>query len=371
MKKLLLILLALTCLQLTSQVDFGDPELDENILNSKPYKRMLNYSANRNTTDKNSEWSKWEAWQAAKKFDNKAVLDESWINYGPDTVSGRIISIAFHPSDPQTMLVGASSGGLWRTTDYGTSWEVLTDHYFTMGIGAVVYNPLNPNSILIASGEGYSFGGEFTAGYGAMITYDGGSTWENTSIVATLSASFAGMDIHWNPNDTSKVCIASSFGMYFSTDGGFTYEYVLDRMGGRLAVDPLDPDRLYFTARYYNATYPGGLYISTSSGATWTLVSNNGLPSPDAFGYASIAIHPTYNNIVYFYGDLDKHGLPLLSSTLSVYLSGLVCQYHTGLTCRYQSTFRWWMPPVDQYRWWNQLGGNGCESGRHSLCRSP
>jgi len=262
MNKLILAILILACMQLTAQVDFGDPELDENLLKSKPFKRMLNYAANRKTTDKNSEWSKWKAWQKAIKSANKSIMDEPWKNHGPDTVSGRIISVAFHPWDPQTMLVGASSGGLWRTTDYGSSWEVLTDQYFTMGIGAVAYNPLNPNSILIATGEGYSFVGEFTAGYGVMISFDGGSSWENTSISATLDQSFAGMDIHWNPNDTSKVCISSSFGMYFSSDGGLTYDYVLERMGGRMMPDPLDPDRLYFTARYYNDPHPGGLYIS-------------------------------------------------------------------------------------------------------------
>jgi len=114
MKKLILALLTLIYFQTSAQVDFGEPELDENILNSKPYKRMINYSANRNTTNNNSEWSKWEAWHTAKKHDNKSVLDEPWINYGPDTVSGRIISIAFHPWDTNTMMVGSSSGGLWN-----------------------------------------------------------------------------------------------------------------------------------------------------------------------------------------------------------------------------------------------------------------
>lgn len=299
MKKILAFPLALLFLQLTAQVDFGEPEIDDNIIQSKPYKRHIDYAAKRKTDDLNPDWIRWEAWQKAKGFSNKAIQDEVWENHGPDTVSGRIISIAFHPWDAETMLVGSASGGLWRTTNYGESWEILTDNYFTMGIGAVAYNPLNPNSILIATGEGYSFGGEFTSGYGVMISHDGGSTWNNTSITASLDQSFAGMDIHWNYMDTTKVCIASSFGMYYSSDGGLHYEYVLDRLGGRMMADPDDPYRLYFTARYYNATYPGGLYISDNSGETWILQTGTGLPSPDAFGYASIAIHPIYNNIIF------------------------------------------------------------------------
>ncbi|PLX12636.1 MAG: hypothetical protein C0598_05625, partial [Marinilabiliales bacterium] len=72
----------------------------------------------------------------------------------------------------------------------------------------VAYNPQNPNSILIATGEGYSFGNEFTSGYGVMISHDGGYSWDTTSIRASLSQSFAGMDIHWNSVDTNKVCVA-------------------------------------------------------------------------------------------------------------------------------------------------------------------
>jgi len=286
-------------MQASAQVDFGEPELDANILNTKQYQRILDYSASRKTNGTNGDRAKWEAWQLANKTFKKSANIEPWQNYGPDTVSGRIISIAFHPFDTNTMLVGSASGGLWRTTDYGNNWEVLTDDNFTMGIGAVAYNPQNPNSILIATGEGYAFGNEFTAGYGVMISHDAGYSWDTTSITTSLYQSFAGMDIHWNSVDTNKVCIASSFGMYYSSDGGKNYTYVLDRIGGRLMTDPSDPNRLYFTARYYNATYPGGLYISTNSGASWTFGSNNGLPPPDEFGYASISIHPTYNHIIY------------------------------------------------------------------------
>ncbi|MGB1104366.1 MAG: T9SS type A sorting domain-containing protein [Crocinitomicaceae bacterium] len=167
-----------------------------------------------------------------------------------------------------------------------------------MGIGAVKYNPQNPNSILIATGEGYCFDGEFTQGFGVYITYDGGETWNETMIVAEFDQLFAGMDIYWNPVDTNKVAIASSFGNYFSNDGGINYSYALDRIGGRMIADPSNPNRLYFTARYYTADYPGGLYISEDSGQSWEL-SGDGLPIPAEFGYTSISIHETYPNLVY------------------------------------------------------------------------
>lgn len=280
-----------------TQPDFGEPELDSALLNSKQYKRVKDFSQRRATEGLSGEWLKRQAWEDVLANQTKSSMTP-WENHGPDAISGRIISIDFHPSDPNTFLVGSASGGLWKTTDYGTSWECLTDAYFTMGVGAVAYNPQNPQSILIATGEGYGFGSEFTQGFGVYISHDGGDNWSPTAIVATYEQFFAGMDIVWHPSDTTIVNVSSSFGNYHSTDGGINYTYTLDRMGGRMMPDPLNPNRLYFTARYYNDTYPGGFYLSTDAGANWSL-TGAGLPIPYEFGYTGMFIHPVYNQIIY------------------------------------------------------------------------
>jgi len=297
MKWLALALYTLAWFNAIGQTISGEPHLDENYLKSKQFKRLNDYLQKRKS-DSNRSLAKWEAWQTASSVKSQKAMDP-WQNFGPDTISGRIISIAFHPTDSNTFLVGAASGGLWRTTDYGLSWNCLTDDYFTMGVGAVVYNPQNPNSILIATGEAYGFGNEFTSGFGVFISYDSGITWNTTSLTADLSQSFASTDIYWNPTDTSKVCIGTSYAVAFSNDGGLNYDFVLDRIGGRMVPDPQNPNRLYFAARYYNTTYPGGLYISENSGESWGFAPNTGLPPVNEFGFASIAIHPTYNHLVY------------------------------------------------------------------------
>ncbi len=282
-----------------AQVPFAKSSMDENITQSKQYKRQVDFASRRTGHENiNPEWLKWQAWKKVRQSKNHRKNLAEWQNFGPDTVSGRMISIAFHPIDTNTFLVGSASGGLWRTTDYGQNWEPLTDEYFTMGVGAVAYNPKNPNSILIATGEGYGFGSEFTNGYGVLISHDGGNTWNTTILSATIDQYFAGMDVYWNPLDTNKIVVACSFGMYYSDDGGSTFAFTLDRIGGRMVPDPFDPDRIYFTARYYTATYPGGLYVSTDAGASWSL-TGSGLPAPADFGYASIAVHPIYNNVIF------------------------------------------------------------------------
>lgn len=247
----------------------------------------------------NMDWTRWKEWEKMAHLNYKTSQVSTWENFGPYTKSGRIIAIAFHPTDSNTMYAGSASGGLWRTTDYGNTWTPLTDNYPTMGIGAVVINPKNPSTIIIATGEGYSFGNEFTSGFGILISHNSGQTWNLTNVTAQLAESFAGMDIIWNPNDTMKVCVATSFGIYFSNDGGKNYSYVLDRMPSRIIQDPKNPNNLYLTARYYSPTYPGGFYRSSNNGQNWTLVAAAGLPSLTDMGYASIAVHPVYNNIIF------------------------------------------------------------------------
>ena len=279
---------------------FGRPELPEDAWEVKQYKRIFDQNNKRNPggTD-NMDWERWKQFMAIGNHALKTSSAATWQNLGPDTVSGRIISFALHPTDSNTFYAGSASGGLWKSADHGVSWAPVTDAYPTMGIGAVAVNPQNPSSIIIATGEGYGFGGEFTSGFGILISYDAGITWSLTSVTASAGTGFAGMDIAWHPADTNRVCVATSYGVYFSADGGQTYSYVLDRMPSRMLAHPKAPDTLYLTARYFNAQYPGGFYKSYDAGQNWTAVTNAGLPVPADMGYASMAVHPVHGHIIY------------------------------------------------------------------------
>jgi len=292
-----------------SQIDItkAKPETADSVWNLTQYRRINDMKKRRDAAgEANMDWARWKSWEKIKNAEGRMIDPQNsnlqfgtWQNLGPNTNSGRIISIAFHPTDTNTIYAGSASGGLWRTIDYGSTWQPITDEYPTMGIGAVALNPHNPSSILIATGEGYDFGGEFTSGFGILISHDAGLTWDTTNVTAGLGDSFAGMDIAWNPIDTSKVCVATSFGVYFSNDGGTTFSYVLDRLPSRMIQDPQNPAHLYLVARYYTAVYPGGFYRSYNSGQTWSLVNGSGLPPLTDIGYASIAVHPVYNNIIF------------------------------------------------------------------------
>lgn len=285
-----------------AQIDLGrnKPVISPDILTSGPFMRMRDLAMNRDAAgEANMDWARWKQWQQVKESAKNGVRNASWENFGPHGTSGRMISIAFHPTDSNIIYAGSASGGLWKTEDYGATWQCLTDNYPTMGIGAVAINPENPNTLLIATGEGYYFGSEFTSGFGILISHDAGATWNLTNVTAELVEGFAGMDICWNWNDTTQVCAATSYGVFFSSDGGSNFSYTLDRMPARMLQDPQNPDALYLAARYYTDDYPGGFYRSYDSGESWNMVSGSGLPSPHDMGYASLAVHPVFNNIIY------------------------------------------------------------------------
>ena len=301
--KIIAFLFLLFPLAATAQINLraDRPDLPEEVWKIRQYQRIKDLSQRRDAAGAiNMDWARWQAWEKIKDAGYKKTSQVNpWENLGPHTKSGRIISIAFHPTDSNIIYAGSASGGLWRSNDYGKTWNPLTDVYPSMGVGAIAVNRKNPKSIIIATGEGYAFDGEFTSGFGILISYDEGLTWSFTNVAANLSSGFAGMDIIWNSNDTNRVCVATSFGIYYSNDGGKNYTYVLDRMPSRMIQDPKNPDTLYLAARYYSATYPGGFYRSYNGGQSWVLVTSTGLPSLTSMGYASIAVHPVYNNIIY------------------------------------------------------------------------
>ncbi len=276
------------------------PDLPADAWELKQFKRSKEYAAKRETHGiTNADWARWQEWQRLQKDNtNKISAAGTWSNFGPHKISGRIISIAFHPTDTNIIYAGAAGGGLWKSINYGKNWTPLTDFLPSLAIGAIAINPKNPNKILIATGEGYSLGSEFTYGCGVLVSKDAGQTFSTTVITTSLSQGFSGMDIIWSRKDTNKVCIATSFGVYFSNDGGVSYTYVLNRMPARMIADPKRPDTLYLAARYYNSTFPGGLYRSFNAGQSWTL-TGTGLPIPNDFGYASLTVHPVYTNMLF------------------------------------------------------------------------
>jgi len=100
---------------------------------------------------------------------------------GPALMSGRIADIAIHPADPSTWYVAVGSGGVWKTTNSGTTWEPIFDKQDSYSIGCVVLDPSNPEIVWVGTGE--NVGGRHVAfGDGVYKSSDGGSSWKNMGL---------------------------------------------------------------------------------------------------------------------------------------------------------------------------------------------
>jgi PKD repeat protein len=218
--------------------------------------------------------------------ESKSFLKSStstWSPVGPYTTSsgyngiGRINTIEFHPTDPDTWFVGTPGGGLWKTTDAGASWSPLTDFLTNLGISDVAISSSNPNIIYIATGDRDA---RDTYSFGVLKSTDGGTTWNNTGLTSTVQNGWTTNRILINPSNENIVLVATGDGIYRSTDAGATFSHV--QTSGHfitMEFNPADPNVVYAGEfDYWNEQ--ARFYKSTNNGQSWTQVTN-GLPTAD------------------------------------------------------------------------------------------
>jgi len=232
---------------------------------------------------------------------------------GPSTMGGRISDIKVDPNHPSTWYVAVGSGGVWKTTNSGTTWNPIFDGQASYSIGTVEIDPNNSNVIWVGTGENVS-GRHVAWGSGVYKSEDGGQSWKNMG----LSASEHIGRILIDPRDSDVVLVAAEGalwssggerGVYRSEDGGESWTHVLavdEKTGATdLEFDPSNPEVLY-AATYerrrkvwaFLAGGPGsGIHKSTDNGLTWKEVSK-GLPRAD-MGKIGLAVTPADPNLVY------------------------------------------------------------------------
>ncbi len=241
---------------------------------------------------------------------------------GPAVVSGRISDIAVHPNDKYTWFVAAASGGLWKTTNAGTTFTPIFDGEKSYSIGEVVIDPNNPNVIWVGTGENNAQR-SVSYGDGVYKSIDGGRSWTNMGLPNSEHIGRITID----PRNSDVVYVASQGpvfsgggdrGLYKTTDGGQTWNKILD--GGEwagvsdLVMDPRNPDVLIAStwqrARRQFAYIAGGpesgIHRSTDGGATWTK-SQRGLPTGD-LGRIGLAISPVDPDVVYAIVEAARNG---------------------------------------------------------------
>jgi len=227
-------------------------------------------------------------------------------NIGPAR-GGRVTAVTGISQKPFTFLMGATGGGVWKTTDGGLNWSNISDGYFEVGsIGAIALAPSDENVIYVGTGSACPRG-NISPGNGIYKSQDGGRSWQHTGL--PKAGQIARIRVHPdNPHLVYAAVAGNIFGpnpergVYRSRDGGENWEnvlYVSERTGAiDLAMDPNNPRILYagmWTAQRKPWTLidggrEGGVWKTTDGGNNWTQL-RGGLPT-GLTGRVGIAVSP-------------------------------------------------------------------------------
>ena len=290
----------------------------------------------------------------------------SWYPAGPNAVPtnltgymqngiGRINCIAFHPTLPNTYFVGVAQGGMWKTTNNGTSWTPLTDNLPIDRISDICIDPNNPNNtmyISVCDFEYIGFGLFLNArkrnthyGLGVYKTTDGGLTWNPTGLTFQLSQGEATLirKIIIDPANSNNLLACGVSGMYRSTDAGVTWTMVQSGLFWDMEKNPVNANIIYAATGWVMNANTGSAAIlkTTNFGQTWTILTT-GIPTTGTVQRIKLAIAPSDPNYVY-----------ALTTDTQFGFHGIYKSTNAGNTWTYIS------PALNIFEWYDGTGSGG------------
>lgn len=253
--------------------------------------------------------------QEAKAFNANHAIRSGWAwdVAGPLNINGRVNAIAINPSNTNEMYSGTAFGGIFKTTNGGSTWMPIFDDQPNLPIGALAIDPNTTTTVWAGTGDNNISGTCYTGG-GIYMSTDAGSTWTHKGLANTFIVSKIIVD-PTNSNTIYAATMGSPFtastnrGLYKTTNGGTTWSQLLfinDTTGViDLIMDPNDENTLYaasFTRMRTSerSTYHSTqckIYKTTNGGTSWTTLSG-GLPTGD-IGRIGLAISATNSNVLY------------------------------------------------------------------------
>jgi len=246
-----------------------------------------------------------------------------WRLIGPYR-GGRVLAVAGVPGDTNVYYFGGVAGGVWKSTDAGSTWQPMFDKQPISSIGSIAVAESDPNIIYAGTGEA-CIRGNISFGDGVYKSTDGGKTWQHVGLRDTRH--IGRVIVHpRNPDIVFVAALGHAYGpnqergIFRSTDGGKTWEKVLykdEKTGGiDIIFDRTNP-RILFAALWeaYRTPWsltsggPGsGLYRSADGGSTWKRLEGNGLPK-GLLGRIGVAVSPADPNRIYALIEAEEGGL--------------------------------------------------------------
>src|SRR5215472_9046223 len=260
---------------------------------------------------------------AAPAVDEKLFSAMGWRQVGP-LRGGRDLAVTGVPGEPNVFYFGGASGGVWKTTDTGVTWQPDFDKQPIASIGAIAVAGSDHNIIYAGSGEA-CIRGNISYGNGVYKSVDGGKNWKNIGLKDTRHIGAVIIDPK-NPNIVFVAALGHAYGaneergIFRTTDGGASWQKVLykdSKTGGiDVVFDPSNSNTLfaslwevYRTPWSLNSGGPGsGLYKSTDGGSTWRRLEEHGLPS-GIMGRIGVSVSGADSNRVYAMVESKEGGL--------------------------------------------------------------
>lgn len=240
---------------------------------------------------------------------------------GPDTIgggfTGRVSAIACHPTDPNTYFAGGADGGIWRTTNGGTSWTAVADAMPTTAIGALA---MYGGSIVVAGSGEANYALHSRYGLGIFKSTDGGTTWMQLAAKTFAGRCFS--KIVFNPRGNGSILFAGitpaggfpeksaakghpskdgPIGVFRSTDGGASWVQLTNGLPNEactdLVINPRSVNILYAAIGRPFGSASNGIYKSTDGGTSWVKLAG-GLPTTTV-GRIGLAMSPNDTNRLY------------------------------------------------------------------------
>lgn len=199
----------------------------------------------------------------------------AWQSMGPVNVTGRVGVLAIHPADGDAVYAGTTGGGVWRTTNGGSSWSALMNNELSLAIGGLGIAASNPSVLYAATGEwtaGIGFPVDpVTRGVGVYRTSNGGGDWDLCAPIPSDVCSSVAVD----PTNPARVFVGGGLALHRTRDGGRTWDIPVGRTNGvfdseisDVVIDPNDVDRIYI------GVHRTGVFLSTDGGNTWAQLTN-------------------------------------------------------------------------------------------------